>query len=897
MCYLTLLFGVAWWGERLENRNSSFLNNPWVYALSLAVYCTAWTFYGSVGRAASTGIGFLPIYLGPTLMAPLAYIIVRKMIVISGSQHLTSLADFISSRYGKSAFLGSLVTVITLVGIIPYISLQLKAVSSSYELLRGGARLTYQSNFYEDSAFYVALVLAIFTIVFGARHLDATRKHSGLVAAIAFESLVKLIAFVSLGMFVTFGLFDGFGDIFQQASSIEEVAALYRLEGESPSPWTWFYLILISMIAVLLLPRQFHISIVENKNQEHVRKAIWIFPLYLLLINIFVLPVAFGGKLLLGGGPSEADAYVLSLPLSQGQEELALFVFIGGLSAATGMVIVSTIALSLMITNNLVVPTLLRFNQGSNMKVDISSNLIGLRRVIIVVILMLAYGYYRFIGGRYALVSIGLVSFVAVAQFAPATFGGLYWKGGSKLGATLGLILGFLVWGFTLPFPSLGDLSFIPHDFVKEGLFGLSWLKPYALFGLEGLDPVSHATFWSLLFNCLGYVVGSLFSNKSVLEHTQSSLFVDIHKHVQGVGDSRMLAGRAQLGDLRLLLNRFLGKSAADHFLVRYAEKKHIDLAKVNEIDTDFVNEVERVLGGSVGASSARLLVSSVVEEENLNLAEVMDALDETQQLIRYSRALEKKSTELEAATRELRAANQRLKDMDRIKDDFITTVTHELRTPITSIRALSGILYTKPDLEAGKREEFLRVITQECARVSKIINEVLDLEKMESGHASWNVDTLSIEEVIEDSLSGLQGMITSKGVQVYREVAADLPKIKGDKDRLVQVVVNLISNAIKFVPQENGRIWVDAFEDQGQIHVVIKDNGEGIEAEALPYIFQKFQQFNDYRSGRQGSGLGLSISQKIIHFHKGSIDVTSVPGEGATFVVRLPVKVANAQL
>jgi signal transduction histidine kinase len=523
------------------------------------------------------------------------------------------------------------------------------------------------------------------------------------------------------------------------------------------------------------------------------------------------------------------------------------------------------------------------------MKLDISSNLIGLRRLIIVVILMLAYGYYRFIGGRYALVSIGLVSFVAVAQFAPATLGGLYWKGGSKKGATIGLILGFLVWAFTLPFPSLGDLHFIGHDYIESGLFGFSWLRPYALFGLEGLDPVSHATFWSLLFNVLGYVVGSLFSNKSALEHAQSSLFVDIYKHVEGVGDSRMPRGKALFGDLRLLLNRFLGTSSANHFLSEYSKRYEIDFVKLNEMDPGFVSEVERVLGGAVGVSSARLLVSSVVKEETLDIAEVMEALDETQQLVRYSRALEKKSTELEAATRELRTANQRLKDMDRIKDDFITTVTHELRTPITSIRALSGILHDKPDLDKEKREEFLKVITQECARVSKIINEVLDLEKMESGHASWNVESLDIKELIDSSLSGLRGLITSKGITVDLQVEEGLPAMQGDRDRLVQVLVNLLSNAAKFVSAGQGRIWVNAENQHGKLAITIRDNGEGIPEEALPYIFQKFQQFNDYRSGRQGSGLGLSISQKIIHFHKGSIDVTSPPGEGATFVMKLP--------
>ena len=450
--YVGLLFAIALYGDKRANSGRSIIANPYIYTLSLAVYCTSWTFYGSVGRAATSGIGFLPIYLGPTLMAALWWYVLLKMVRISKAHRITSIADFIASRYGKSHLLGGLVTIIAVLGIVPYIALQLKAISASFSTI-----LQYPNSlvsaapdalpFLQDNTFYVAMLLAVFTILFGTRHLDATERHEGLVAAIAFESIVKLIAFIAVGLFVTFGMFDGFDDLFSRATAIPELNALLVQGGAAGNYTTWASLTVLSMLAIILLPRQFQVAVVENVNERHLNKAIWLFPLYLLAINIFVLPIALGGLMHFPAGTVDADTFVLTLPLSEGQTWLALLAFVGGLSASTGMVIVETIALSTMVCNDLVMPILLRLKAlRLTERADLSNLLIGIRRAAIVLVLALGYVYFYLAGEAYALVSIGLISFSAVAQFAPAMLGGLFWKGGTRLGALTGLSAGFLIW-------------------------------------------------------------------------------------------------------------------------------------------------------------------------------------------------------------------------------------------------------------------------------------------------------------------------------------------------------------------------------------------------------------------------------------------------------------------
>lgn len=894
--YVGLLFAIAAYGDRRADAGRSLIANPYIYALSLAVYCTSWTFYGSVGRAASGGIGFLPIYLGPTLMAALWWFVLLKMIRISKANRITSIADFVASRYGKSHLLGGLVTVIAVVGIIPYIALQLKAISTSFSIILNypGVALPEKTSaqlFVGDNTFYIAMMLAIFTILFGTRHLDATERHEGLVAAIAFESVIKLVAFIAVGFFVTFGMYNGFGDLFQRALDHPQLHALLQIGGASGSYTTWASLTLLSMLAILLLPRQFQVAVVENVDERHVYKAMWLFPLYLLAINIFVLPIALGGLLRFPAGGVDADTFVLTLPIAEKQLWLAMLVFIGGLSAATGMVIVETIALSTMVCNDLVMPMLLRWQRlRLSERRDLSRLLIGIRRGAIVVILMLGYLYFYLAGEAYALVSIGLISFTAVAQFAPAIIGGMYWKGATRIGATWGLVAGFAIWCYTLVLPSFAKSGWLPITFLAQGAWGIDLLKPQELFGLKGLDEISHCLFWSLLFNLGLYVTLSLLRRPDAAEHSQATLFVDASKHAPGAG-SRFWRGSASVNDLLGLVGRFLGPQRARAALTAYAHQRGIDGLQALPADGATVHHAESLLTGAIGSASARVMISSVVAEEPLGIDEVMHIIDEASQVLAYSRRLEQQSRELEAATNELRGANLRLRELDQMKDDFISTVTHELRTPLTSIRAFSEILRDNPALERAQRDNFLSIIIRESERLTRLINQVLDLAKLESGNTPWQSNRFDMRDAIEESVNAMSQVFRDNGVAVDTDLPETVPEVVADRDRLMQVMFNLLSNAAKFCAPGQGRVRVLLKHTGDALRVDVIDNGMGISSEDQAVIFDKFRQAGDTLTQKpKGSGLGLAISRQIIEHFGGRLWVTSELGQGATFSFTLPV-------
>ncbi|MEM6377929.1 MAG: sensor histidine kinase, partial [Bacteroidota bacterium] len=784
--YLLLLFFIA--AYLGSERGKKLVNNPYTYALSLGVFCTAWTFYGSVGRAATDGVGFLPVYIGPTLLAPLWFIILRKIILVSHQQRSTSIADFISSRYGKSTTLGAMTALISLFAIIPYISIQLKAVANSYYLLKG------ESSPYDgirnlplhlDSAFYLSIALAVFIILFGTRKLDPNEKHEGLIGVIAFESILKLVAFLAVGLFVSFGLYNGFQDMFTQAINHSELQKLFTFSSENLQGYQWFWLNLLAMFAVLLLPRQFHVAVVENTDADFTRKATWAFPLYLFLINIFVIPIAVGGLLQFTDGSVAPDTFVLSLPLTEGKRFLALFVALGGFSAATSMVIVSVIALSIMLSNNLVLPLLLRSTLfASSYSGDLTKSLLMIRRGSIILIILLSYFYFRSIGQTFSLVSIGLISFVGIAQFAPSLILGLYWKGATKKGAMTGLILGFLIWSFTLALPSLIGTNTTGFTLMEEGLFGLSYLKPYELFGMSEANPIVHAAFWSLLFNTMTFVFVSLYTKPDAVELSQADLFVDIYKYHTDQELQNLRKRKAKISDIRRLLVRFLGEFKTKEIFNYYEKRNYLNLKEQEYGRTDLVNLAEKHLAGAIGAASAKVLIGTVTKEEPISLEEMFVVLEQTQEIIRYSKALERKSKELEATTNQLRAANEQLKELERLKADFITTVTHELRTPITSIKSIAKILSDHHDLESTQQEEFLKVLVLESERISRLINQVLDLEKIQSPKAT-QFEPIEFCKVVNTAFTSLQVLANEKGIDYQWYEKVKFPLVLGNADHL----------------------------------------------------------------------------------------------------------------
>jgi Na+/proline symporter/nitrogen-specific signal transduction histidine kinase len=883
LAYLLLLFAIAYKADRRAAQGRSPLANPYVYSLSLAVYCTSWTFFGSVGQAAQRGVNFLTIYIGPTLVFALAPIVLAKMVRIGKSQRITSIADFISARYGKSQSVGALVTVISIVGLTPYIALQLKAVSDTYQTLTGSAgEAPAAVPLMYDTGLWVAVILAAFSILFGARHIDASEHHEGMVTAIAFESIFKLIAFLVVGGAVTYVFNDGLADIFTRAATNADLARIYTIGG-ADEYGNWILLTLLAGIAVLCLPRQFQVAVVENVDERHILKAAWLFPLYLILINIFVLPIALAGRVAFAGTGVGPDSYMLALPLANGSPVLAMIAFLGGLSAATGMVIVETVALSIMFSNYIVMPVVVRvLSAASSSQTNLSGMVLAVRRLAMIGCIFLGYIYARLTGDSFTLVGIGLVSFAAVAQFAPAMLGGMFWRTGTKAGAVAGLSAGFLVWLYTLLLPPLAP------SFVESGPFGIEMLKPYALFGLSGLGAVPQAMIWSMMANCGAFILVSLLTHQAPIERIQAALFVDAFSTSSG-GASQFWRGSATVTDLRALARRFVGTARANRAFARFTATRGID-PESDAATPELVGFTERLLAGAIGTATAKVVVASVAKGDIVNLNEVMEILDENSQVIAYSHKLEAKSRELETATAELRAAYEKLTELHRLKDEFIATVTHELRTPLTSIRSFSEILHDNPDIDATQRQEFLGIVIKESERLTRLINQVLDLAKLEAGKIEWDVREVDVGQVVRDVAQSVGQLFRDKGVALEVEVPPGPVILATDRDRFGQVVLNLLSNAVKFCEPRTGRVIVNLKGDDEQIMVAVADNGPGIPESKHHAIFEKFQQVGDTMTAKPaGTGLGLTISRNIVTHLGGRIWVESEPDQGAVFSFTLP--------
>ncbi|UEQ06214.1 sensor histidine kinase [Halomonas profundus] len=896
--YLALLFVVAAWGDRRAEQGRSIIGSPTVYALSIAVYCTAWTFYGSVGRATEYGPSFMLIYLGPTLAMLLAPFVIRKMVRIAARQRITSIADFISARYGKSTSLGALVALMALISITPYIALQLKAITVSHAVLinypRAADTTLLDEHFWMDKSLWVALVLAVFIILFGTRHLDASERHEGMVAAIAVESIVKLVAFMAVGVFVVFVMFEGPAALFAQVAATPALVDSMRLNSVPGGVTGWVGMLVLAFLAFLTLPRQFQVLVVENVDEQHLARASWLFPLYMLLINLFVIPIALAG-LLLGVSAGDPDSFVLTLPLSAGLEGLPLLVFIGGLSAATGMVIVETIALSTMVSNQLVMPLLLRSRRlHLSTKGELAGWLLGIRRIAIVLILLLGYLYHALIGDSYSLVTIGLVSFAGAAQFAPALLIGLYWRGATRQGATVGLIAGFLIWCYTLLLPGFAQSGWLDASLLTEGPWGIAWLMPYGLFGLENWDIYTHSLLWSMLAN-VGLLVGvSLFTRPTPLEQTQAALFTEaMHPNLQTTSLSTSLwRGQTTQGALKELLVRYLGTPTTRRVFSHSGAKSAY--AADEPATAELITRAEQALAGALGSSSARVLINSVVRGEALDIESILSILDTTSQTLEYNRRLEQKSQELVQIGEELRSANERLRELDRLKDEFVAMVSHELRTPLTSIRAFAEILRDSSQLPDEKRQHFLGVIVHESQRLSRLIEEILDLARLESGRLTLNPVPLDLVALTRHSIDAIAHLHEERGIVLDVSLEADPAMVVGDHDRLEQVIINLLDNAGKFADREQPKVRLTLYRHRRHFRLSVEDNGAGISEDERERVFEKFhqiQQGDDIPRGRpRGSGLGLPISRGIIAHLGGRLWVEDAKTlGGACLTLELP--------
>ncbi len=556
--YVSFLFLIAWWGDSAGRRFTSGRSRPIVYALSLAVYCTSWTYYGSVGLASEHGLDFLPIYIGPILVIGLGAPLVGRIARLARAQNVTTVADFVSARYGKSQSVAAVAALIVLVGSAPYIALQLKAVATTLLTVVDSFD---QSRLAEDTpstSFYLAIsmVLAAYAMAFGTRRINPKEQQNGLILAIAVESIVKLAAFLAVGAFVVWKMNGGIADLTEAVRSTPRIAEVIQTP---PNPGVWGVTTLLSAIAIVLLPRQFHVAIVENHDQRDIRTASWLFPLYLVLINLFVAPIAIAGLKMFPDGGINRDLTVLALPLAAGAHGLALFTMIGGISAATGMVVLDSLALAITISNDLVMPLLLRRRvaRGRAANGDIGALVLWVRRAAILGVLALGFGYER-LAGQAGLAAIGLLSFAAIAQIAPAFLGALFWRRGTARGAIAGMTAGSLVWVYLLLLPSIGAHESL-KAFLEQGPLAIAWLSPAALVAFAPSALVG-GVILSLAANIAGFVVFSLSRQPSALERTQASAFAGAGGKPQAF---RLWRSSTTAGELEAAVARYLGAARA----------------------------------------------------------------------------------------------------------------------------------------------------------------------------------------------------------------------------------------------------------------------------------------------------------------------------------------------
>jgi Na+/proline symporter/signal transduction histidine kinase len=922
--YVGLLFLSALWVERKAAAGKNVANNALVYSLSLAIYCTSWTYYGSVGKAVSSGMFFITVYLGPTIIFVVGWTFLRKLVRIKHAERINSIADFISARYGNSQQLAALVTVIALIGIAPYIALQFKAIISTFKLITYTEGI--EASFLTSNIGPIIVVLmTVFTIIFGVRRLDPTERHQGMVMAVAIESMVKLTTFLAAGIFVTYFLFDGFSDLFNRFSqSLISIPAV-KEEATGPGFSTWITHFILSASAIIFLPRQFHIAVVENSDEKHIRTAMWLFPLYMLLITIFVIPIAIGG-LMMGLSADEADFFVLNLPLYFGNPGLALLIFIGGFSAATSMVMISSMTMSTMITNHLLLPLADWVKRLGFLR----RNLLRARWVTVTAVILLGYLMELILGDTNTLVNMGMISFAAALQFAPAMIGGMFWRGGNKGGAILGMSSGFLIWFYTLLLPSIVRSGWPTSSFLENGPWGIGILNPEKLFGLTGLESLPHATFWTMLFNIGLYVLGSFLYKETEQEMELTEKFLGIRpfdsNQFQDDSEAKYVDIEEKREIVTNLLQAYFPKTDADDLInktlrdVGFLGKDQMTVLELAEI----CDRIENILAGSIGTAIAyktfrqagifnkeeksilataysgilaslkltpkelRTKIDYFKDRGDLITAHAKDLeekIDELQFQIDKRKILEKElrryQDELEILvnkrTAQLEATNKEL-------ESFSYSVSHDLKAPLRRINGFSQILLT--DYEKSLNEDgrhLIRRISIASKRMNELIDDLLKLSQLSRGKLKRQ--PINLSELAVHIADELQASQPERKVEFVIR-----PKMVVDGDaRLLQIALeNLLGNAWKFTANQSDTRIEFGFREEDEIKVYfVRDNGAGFDMAYSANLFGAFQRLHQ-DDNFPGTGIGLATVKRIISRLGGQVWAEGFIDEGATFYFTL---------
>jgi Na+/proline symporter len=906
LLYVGFLFFLGLRGEKKGVAGRKAGEHPLIYSLSLAVYCTSWTYYGSVGNAATSGMFFLTIYLGPTLAILLWWQVLRKLIRLKNQQHITSIADFIAARYGKSQLIGALATLIALAGYVPYIALQLKAITSTFEVITyeqaGG--LAMISNHVGP---IIVFLMVLFTIGFGVRRLDPTERHQGMVTVVAVESLVKLVTFLAVGIFITYFAFDGLGDIFGRLPVRGEQAV--GLAAEQPTTLMWLTYLLLSMSAILFLPRQFHISVVENSDENHLRTAMWLFPLYMLLICFFVYPLAQAG-LLVGLPATAADTFVLRLPLHFGQEWLALLVFMGGFSAATAMVMISTMTLATMSTNHLLLP-LIGFTGRLTF---LRRHLLEARWAAVAFVLVSSYWFELIVGSSYSLVRMGIISFAAALQFAPSILGGLFWTRGNRIGALLGLSAGFLTWVYTVIVPSFARSGWLPLTLLQEGPWRIALLRPEHLFGLTGLDPLSHAVIWSMFFNVGLYVIGSLLTEVSDEEKNQAHGFVRVlaaDSPAEPDLPSRtavdLPAKRERL--LAILCQYFQPEKAAALFsqcLARAVPRPEACKISVLEF-ADLCAAVEKQLAGTIGAAAAhaalkREMIFTSEETRSLQQAylEILATLSLSPEDLRlkidFYREREQLLTchaaELEVKVRELRKQiDQRIRTEEALKraqeqlrllsGSIMAAQEQERRAIARELHDELGQVLTALRLDSAWLAGRLRQGDARAAERAGAMQSLIDKTIDEVRGISIRLRPIVLDDLgLSEALEWLSSDFESRNQATCIFTSDPLPPVD---DAIATAAYRITQEALTNVARHAGATQVEiSLRLNGpELTLTIEDNGLGLNPDGL----------------EDAAGMGIRGMRERANLLGGMVEISSGEGSGTSVFFRLAVELREGRL
>ncbi len=937
--YMGILFLIARWGESHSPTANKFAKHPITYGLSLAIYCTSWTFYGLVGMATNSGYLYMAIFLGPCLIMIFSWSILRRLIKIKNQFRITSMADFLAARYNKSNTLGTLAAVLALVGSIPYISIQLKAIIMSFNELAAFSDPSSNERLlihYFD--WIIVIIMIFFTIIFGVRRLDPTERHQGMMLSLATESIVKLAALLAIGGFVCYSLFDGFEDLFETAQVHQQThPVIERMAAALPSE-LWITLLLLGAANFLFLPRQFHVAVIENHDPNHIKTAQWMLPVYLLAITMFVVPIALV-SLMSGLPSSNADVFVLLLPLWSDALPLAFFVFIGGFSAAMGMIVVSSMTLSTMITNNLILPIIERYE----VCLFIRKHLLACRWIVVACIILSSYFFYLTVGGSYMLARTGLISFAATLQFAPAILGGIYWKKGNRYGAISAVLAGFAVWFYTMVLPALAHSGWLPMSLMQASSDSISYLNPQALFGTSGVNALTHTVFWSLLANVATYILVSLATKTSKEEMVNANLFIGIldKDELSHLKQDKKIKISQKIETIQTIYEDYFSNRIASIKLQQTLERESLkpeDQISILQL-SQLVSAAESTLAGSIGAASAHIAIkrsgllnrseyqelsatyADVLAELNISpsaLKEQVDYYQERENLYKKNAndlksQVDKQTTELKATNDhllktlvELNETQESLAEADKMAalGGLVAGVAHEINTPLgISITAVSHLddsaqqfkdkfesgQLTKPDFlkYIETSNESIRILTNNTSKAAELIKSFKQVAVDQSSEGKRSFD---LKTYLDETLLSLKPKIkhTSHQISLNCDTGIEVNSYPG---AVSQIITNMITNSLMhaFEASDIGQITINVMIEKDYVQLTYKDNGKGMSSDSLEHLFEPF--FTTKR-GSGGSGLGAHIMYNlVVQKLQGSIQCKSAPGEGLEYNISFPIE------